>query len=60
MFTIYKKFPENVVGNLMGHGVLGRPIGRLPRVTEHLKSCPVFSDEILQTEIRVPFLQSHL
>ena len=43
----------------MEHDFLGLPNGKFPGATEHLrKGRPVFPDGI--TEIRVPFLQSHL
>ena len=41
----------------MEHDILGRFNENIPGATEHLKWCP---DGILQTAIRVPFLQSHL
>ena len=37
---------------------LGCPSGKCPGATEHLKGSPVLPDG--QTEIRVPFLHSHL
>ena len=45
----------------MEHDFLGRSIGKFPGATEHLKRLgPVFPDRIFQTEIRIPFLLSHL
>ena len=43
----------------MERDFLGLPNAKFPGATEHLSS-PVFPDGIFQTEIRVPFLQSHL
>ena len=44
----------------MEQDFLGRFIGKFPGATKHLKKgSPVFPEGIFQTEIRVPFLQSH-
>ena len=57
LFTMYKKVPENLVGKRMEHDFFGRSTRKLPGATELLKR---YSDGMIQTEIRVPFLQSHL
>ena len=36
-FNIYKKFPENSVGQQIEHCFLGRSIRNLPAGTKHLK-----------------------
>ena len=60
LFTIYERFAENPVGEYLEHDFLSRSCGKVPGATEHLKRRPVFPNGIFQTEIRVPFFQSHL
>ena len=58
-FTIYKKTPENMVWKKMKHDFLVVPGENFRQQRNIWKGSPVLLDELFQTKILVPFLQSH-